>query len=95
MSCIRDSIPAPLLSPALISALPRRYSLMQTSAAFSWCKEGDDLVRSAVVENVKNVVGYILNNSRLITDAAHTGMVRIAGAYYSISSGIVEEIALE
>jgi carbonic anhydrase len=64
-------------------------------AAKARCKEGDDLVCSAVVENVQYVARYILNNSRLVSDEVRTGAVRITGAYYSITSGIVEEIALE
>lgn len=61
-------------------------------AAQAGGKQGADLVRSAAVEHVKNVIGYILGNSRLIADAARKGLVRIAGAYYSITSGIVEEL---
>jgi carbonic anhydrase len=58
-------------------------------------KQGADLAFCAAVENVKNMVRYILNSSQRIADQVRNGAVSIAGAYYSITSGIVEEINLE
>lgn len=57
-------------------------------------KKGADLVHLSMIENVKNVAAEITKKSEIVSKEIHEGKVKIAGAYYSISTGKVEAVAL-
>jgi carbonic anhydrase len=58
-------------------------------------KEGEDLTYRSVVENVKGVAETIRKKSTIIAHEMHEGKVKLVGAYYSISTGKVEAVALK
>ena len=58
-------------------------------------KEGEDLTYRSVVENVKGVAETIRKKSTIIAREMHEGKVKLIGAYYSISTGKVEAVALK
>ncbi len=58
-------------------------------------KKGDNLIYASTIENVKDVAGEIVKKSKIISEEMHEGKVKVVGAYYSISTGKVEAVALK
>ena len=58
-------------------------------------KKGDNLIYASTIENVKDVAGEIVKKSKIISDEMREGKVKVVGAYYSISTGRVEAVALK
>jgi len=58
-------------------------------------KEGEDLTYRSIIENVKEVAETIRKKSTIISSEMRKGKVRLVGAYYSISTGKVETVALK
>jgi len=58
-------------------------------------KQGEDLTYRSVIENVKEVAETIRKKSKIVSHEMHEGKVKLVGAYYSISTGKVEAVALK
>jgi carbonic anhydrase len=76
-------------SPSLI-ALVQRIRESFTSLD-TWSTDASN-VRKAVEANARSSATYLLANSAIIRDAARSGKVSIAVAYYDLSTGQVERI---
>jgi len=55
-------------------------------------KEGENIEYKVTVQNVKNVIKEITENSKIVSEEVEHGKVQIIGAYYSIETGKVEKI---
>ena len=85
-ACSGDKMPSPNLQ-AIVEKINPAVTQAKTYA------KADDLVESAVKENVRQSAKDVLANSEIIRDAVNSGKLRVIEAEYELDTGKVVRLA--